>query len=347
MALKIGIPVTTTGVAYTLADGDTFWNFAGDTVISTANDAVLVTGSNNTLTIGGHIYGSDSALEIGDAGTDTGNTINVLAGGVLGGTSNDGLHLIASGTTVNNAGTIAANDDGIVASGSTGTTTINNSGLITVFFWGVNHTNTGDALLTNTGTIRSSNHESYDGNSAVDKIINSGLMVGSVDLSSGADIYDGRGGRVIANVIGGDVDGEAGNDTLIGGKFVDTFIGGADNDFLTGGLGIDLLSGGLGLDRFIFNAVTERGDIISDFAAVDDTIAVKSSAFGGLAKGVLAAAAFHSSATGLAHDASDRFIYETDVDRLWYDSNGNAAGGRVLLADLNDTTFTRADILVI
>jgi Ca2+-binding RTX toxin-like protein len=101
------------------------------------------------------------------------------------------------------------------------------------------------------------------------------------------------------------------------------------------------------LDKFVFNSVAERGDIFSDFAVIDDVIQVKASAFGDLAKGTLSAAAFFANTSGQAHDASDRFIYETDVDKLWYDSNGNATGGRVLLADLNDVAFTRLDIQII
>jgi Ca2+-binding RTX toxin-like protein len=38
--------------------------------------------------------------------------------------------------------------------------------------------------------------------------------------------------------------------------------------------------------------------------------------------------------TGLAADANDRIIYETDTGRLFYDSNGNAAGGSVHFATL-------------
>lgn len=32
---------------------------------------------------------------------------------------------------------------------------------------------------------------------------------------------------------------------------------------------------------------------------------------------------------------------------LWYDSSGTAAGGRYLIADLNNVNLTRADILMI
>ena len=38
--------------------------------------------------------------------------------------------------------------------------------------------------------------------------------------------------------------------------------------------------------------------------------------------------------TGLAHDASDRIIYETDTGGPSYDGNASAAGGAVRIATL-------------
>ena len=37
----------------------------------------------------------------------------------------------------------------------------------------------------------------------------------------------------------------------------------------------------------------------------------------------------------------------TELVGWWYDANGNAAGGRILVADINNVNFTRADILLI
>ena len=52
--------------------------------------------------------------------------------------------------------------------------------------------------------------------------------------------------------------------------------------------------------------------------------------------------------TGLAQDASDRLIYESDTGELYYDSNGNAAGGSVLIAVLNpNLLLTNLDFTVI
>ena len=54
----------------------------------------------------------------------------------------------------------------------------------------------------------------------------------------------------------------------------------------------------------------------------------------GLALGALAAGAFVANITGTATTAAHRIIYETDTGFLWFDSNGNIAGGRVQFADL-------------
>ncbi|MBC7337217.1 MAG: calcium-binding protein, partial [Clostridia bacterium] len=52
--------------------------------------------------------------------------------------------------------------------------------------------------------------------------------------------------------------------------------------------------------------------------------------------------------TGLAQDASDRLIYESDTGELYYDSNGSAAGGSVLIAVLNpNLLMTHMDFTVI
>ncbi|MEQ1715238.1 MAG: hypothetical protein ABL907_04515 [Hyphomicrobium sp.] len=56
-----------------------------------------------------------------------------------------------------------------------------------------------------------------------------------------------------------------------------------------------------------------------------------------------------ASATGLAHDADDRIIYNTASGVLTYDSNGNAAGGTIAQFALLTTkpALTSADFLVI
>lgn len=260
--------------------------------------------------------------------SEGGNTtiINKVGGYIEAtGSTGAGIRLAnaANGSAVNNAGTI------------------NSINAFGIDFSLVNAAN--NATLINTGTI-TGKLGSYIGNDEGNSVVNKGTMNGSVFMGAGADTYDGRTtGKVVGTVLG-----EAGDDKLFGGTSVDTLSGGTNNDLLIGGLGKDKLNGGTGIDKFQFNAVAEAGDIITSFDSADFFV-FKKAAFGNLTVGTLSAAAFHVNDTGLAHDASDRFIYEADADRLWYDSNGNAAGGtKIMVADLtNNFALSNADILII
>jgi Ca2+-binding RTX toxin-like protein len=143
--------------------------------------------------------------------------------------------------------------------------------------------------------------------------------------------------------------GDSQANILFGQNGADTMDGRAGADRLIGGLGIDTLTGGTQADRFEFAALTEIGDNILDFTAVDDTIVVTGAAFGGgLAAGTLGAALFQSSATNVAANATVRFIFENDVKILWFDADGNGAGAAVMVADLQaSATMTNVDILVV
>ena len=91
-------------------------------------------------------------------------------------------------------------------------------------------------------------------------------------------------------------------------------------------------------------------DRITDFNVVQDTIRLENGVMPGLGShlGTLYSTAFWKSTTGLAHDANDRIIYETDTGWLNYDSNGSAAGGTVHIAQLApNLALTNADFLII
>ena len=64
--------------------------------------------------------------------------------------------------------------------------------------------------------------------------------------------------------------------------------------------------------------------------------------------GTLAATKFVSGTTNLAQDADDRFIFCTTDATLWFDANGKAAGGAVMLADLQaGAVVTAVDIIIV
>ena len=201
-----------------------------------------------------------------------------------------GLCLNGTGIAVTNSGTISATSIkgyGVAISG-TGTVIVN-TGLIA--------TNSTDAnraavdLITQSGQIASltngaSGHitsmsTAVQGGAGVETITNLGEIIGNVRLGGSNDRFDGRGGTVA-----GIIDGEDGNDALIGGAAGDTLLGGDGKDVLRGGAGEDTLRGGLGQDNlrggadedtFVFGAIGEAGtgatrDVIADFRSGIDQI---------------------------------------------------------------------------
>jgi Ca2+-binding RTX toxin-like protein len=141
--------------------------------------------------------------------------------------------------------------------------------------------------------------------------------------------------------------GELGKDFLNGGSGKDMLSGGKGDDTLVGGFGHDNLSGGDGTDVFRYDAIKDAGDIVTDFAK-GDVFMFKGTVFAGLKKGFLHVTAFASNTTGLAEDTTDRFIYNTKTDNLYYDSNGSVGGGvKMLVADVTpNVNFSNFEIYI-
>lgn len=141
------------------------------------------------------------------------------------------------------------------------------------------------------------------------------------------------------------VEGSAFADRLTGDTRGNLLAGIEGRDRLVGGRGQDTLEGGEGNDRFVFLERTDTGNVIADFAT-GDRIEIAVAGFGGgLARGALADEAF--AARAFAADADDRFLYRQSDGKLWFDVNGNAAGGRTLIADLADGTALGATDFVL
>jgi Ca2+-binding RTX toxin-like protein len=97
-----------------------------------------------------------------------------------------------------------------------------------------------------------------------------------IDILDGGNnndgLYGGLGGDVL---FGGD-----GDDLLVGEYAygdpagVDYLYGGNGNDYLSGGAGADFLIGGAGSDKFVYEAMPEAGDIITDFDYTTDKISL-------------------------------------------------------------------------
>jgi Ca2+-binding RTX toxin-like protein len=117
---------------------------------------------------------------------------------------------------------------------------------------------------------------------------------------------------------------------LTGNEFVQAITGNAGSNIIDGKGGSDTLSGLAGKDFFVFSSALGAGNIdtITDFNVADDTIRLENAIFTALtATGALAAAAFQANITGLAADATDRIVYDTDTGKLFYDADGDKAGG--------------------
>jgi Ca2+-binding RTX toxin-like protein len=139
--------------------------------------------------------------------------------------------------------------------------------------------------------------------------------------------------------------------SLPGVSGADVLDGGRGSDLLDGGLAADTLTGGLGQDSFRFSTALGDGNVdrITDFKPSADTILLDSLIFAAAgADGALALGAFHKSAAGVAHDADDRIIYDTDSGNLSYDADGTGDLGAIRFAKLNaNLNLTAADFVIV
>jgi Ca2+-binding RTX toxin-like protein len=160
--------------------------------------------------------------------------------------------------------------------------------------------------------------------------------------------YTGNSNFIGTGNAGGNViTGGIGNDTLNGAGGNDTLLGGDGNDTLLGGPGNDTLTGGAGNDFFVLNTApgATNVDTITDFTSGQDHLKLAIASFPGL--GALGTLAPGKLALGdVAAEADDRLVYTSTGD-LFYDANGSAAGGSVLIAHLEDhPTLDHLDITV-
>ncbi len=139
---------------------------------------------------------------------------------------------------------------------------------------------------------------------------------------------------------------------IIGNNGANKLGGLGGDDLLFGLKGNDTLTGGTGKDSFYFNTQLSSAsnvDAITDFNPADDTIKLAKSIFAALSVGTLSSDAFWKSTAGVAHDASDRIVYDTDGGGLFYDADGNLAGGvgaiKFAVVGLN-LALTNADFTV-
>ena len=170
-------------------------------------------------------------------------------------------------------------------------------------------------------------------------VVKTGFAVGDVFIGIENLTGSGFADTLVGNGAANGIYGNDGSDTINGR---------AGNDVLRGGKDRDVLTGGGGIDRFHFEALSEAGDVITDFAA-DDFIQLRAAAFGGLPTGALNPGRFHSGPGNVANDADCRLVFRTTDKTLWFDSNGDLGGGTLLkIATFsNGYSITAADILIV
>ena len=142
-----------------------------------------------------------------------------------------GLSYIGSSLNLVNSGTIIGEQTAIDLSGGFTGNRIVNSGTIlgSEAIYGL-ASRTADVTIINSGLIEGTFGSAIALNDAVvlgDFVVNTGLIIGSVVLGGGDDVFDNRGGRLSGAATGG-----SGNDW---------FRPGADGEFFDGGTGTDLL----------------------------------------------------------------------------------------------------------
>lgn len=118
---------------------------------------------------------------------------------------------------------------------------------------------------------------------------------------------------------------------------------------LNGGAGRDILTGGGGADTFLFRAKAGGGnvDVIRDFTAGEDVVALSAKVFAGLSAGALSQAAFKDLGAG-AIDADDRIVYDRDSGLLSYDADGSGIREALAIAAIETRpALTFADVIVV
>ncbi len=258
---------------------------AGVTVGATSGSAIYGSGSYISATIKGSVVGSSSAIYFGSA-TSVANKILIDEAGYVGGFYT-GITLMTYGSTIDNRGSIWGGSYGIQLNAVSPAntyyqSTIKNSGTIEGVT-AIEHRGIDGLNIVNTGKIigNGTAFTSYD--LAIDRIVNTGTMVGSISLGAGDDDYDGELGILdgsyvngLGSVFGGDgedeitggkraeylsggndnddIDGGAGNDQIYGESGSDQLTGGSGDDSIYGGVGVDIIDGGTGKDYMVGGA---------------------------------------------------------------------------------------------
>jgi Ca2+-binding RTX toxin-like protein len=172
-----------------------------------------------------------------------------------------------------------------------------------------------------------------------------------VQGGSGNDTVDAGWG--FDSIYGGSGDDLLSGDYGFGISFRDMFLGGRGNDTIYAGVEVDTLTGGEGSDTFGFRRIggpaggTEPDQVV-DFTRGEDQIEIsRSGSKADFALGTLSGNDFFSGSAPQPQGTDDAILYDTDTGRLFFDANGQVAGGRTPIATLQGAPELRARDFVI
>ncbi|GAB4235633.1 MAG: hypothetical protein Kow00121_63120 [Elainellaceae cyanobacterium] len=156
------------------------------------------------------------------------------------------------------------------------------------------------------------------------------------------------------------LNGLLGNDLLDGGQGNDRLAGGAGADTLVGNAGADTLTGGINSDRFLYAtgkafAATDLGiDIVTDFQAGVDKIALSKATFTALRSGVGDSFSVKTEFGTVANDSiaaqsAALIVYSQASGTLFYNANGRESnyGAGAAFAQLQGTPALAASDFVL
>lgn len=135
---------------------------------------------------------------------------------------------------------------------------------------------------------------------------------------------------------------------LTGNGFGQRIEGNDGANRIEGGGGKDTVKGYDGADTFVLSSAPGPGNRLTvlDFDAAEDRFLLAHDAFG-LPRGPLAASAFTANRAGLARDADDRIIHDTDSGRILFDTDGKGGAQAIVIAQIGASpTLGAADFLV-
>jgi Ca2+-binding RTX toxin-like protein len=328
-----------------LGGNDTLRGLGGaDTLVGGAGNDLLDGGAGNDRMEGGagndtYIVDApgDVIVEAANGGTDTVRTsVSItLAAHVEQGVITSAVGRSLIGNAMGNLLTGGAGND-MLYGGAGNDTLLGGAGADVL--WGGDGNDRLDGGAIGDRMIGGAGNDTYVVNDAFDQVVE--LAGGGLDTVETSISL-----TLAAHVENGVITGAAGL-SLRGNALANRLTGGAGDDRLIGAAGRDTMTGGAGNDTFVFLSRNDKRNAITDFSG-GDVIEIKVSGFkAGLVAGALDPGRFVAGANAL--DANDRFLYRQSDGKLWFDANGSAAGGRRLIADLNDgATLDAGDFLLV